>query len=242
MTRTMGPIETFQQDFEKRQAGLDRPYVTLSYAQSLDGSIANQEGRATQISGPEAFQMTHQLRAVHDAVLVGIGTVLVDDPRLTVRKVEGSSPQAVVLDSRLRCPPQAALMGNPKKPWIITAQPADAARKKALEDLGARVSSLPPDAGGLLSLEGVLSRLGESGVRRVMVEGGGRVIASFLSQRLVDLVILTVAPVFLGGVKAIDAPLLGGKDAAHELIEFPHLEEVNSTWLGGDLVLWGKLA
>ncbi|HEX9595492.1 MAG TPA: RibD family protein, partial [Anaerolineales bacterium] len=87
------------------QAGdLDRPTVTLSYAQSLDGSIALHRGEPLTLSGPESMAMTHRLRAAHDAILVGIGTVISDDPQLNVRLVEGRNPQVVVLDSRLRLP------------------------------------------------------------------------------------------------------------------------------------------
>ena len=96
-----------------------RPLVTLSYAQSLDGSIARERGKPLALSGPESMRLTHQLRAAHDAILVGIGTVLADDPQLTVRLVEGKSPIPVILDSRLAISPTARLFQNPKKPILV---------------------------------------------------------------------------------------------------------------------------
>ena len=91
----------------RRRTG--RPFVTLSYAQSLDGSIADRPGRPLALSGPQAMALTHGLRAAHEAILVGIGTVLADNPRLNVRLVDGPDPQPMVVDSRLRFPPYANL-------------------------------------------------------------------------------------------------------------------------------------
>src|SRR4051794_24685033 len=91
---------------------IDRPIVTLAYAQSLDGSIATAARRPLALSSQPALKLTHQLRAEHDAILVGIGTVLADDPLLTVRLVNGPNPVPVVLDSRLRLPSTARLLGH----------------------------------------------------------------------------------------------------------------------------------
>ncbi len=95
-----------------------RPLVTLSYAQDLDGSIAKRRGEPTSISGPESLEFTHRLRAAHDAILVGIGTVISDDPQLNVRFAKGNDPQIVVLDSQLRLPLQSKLLENSKKAWV----------------------------------------------------------------------------------------------------------------------------
>src|SRR5687768_4642967 len=100
-----------------------RPVVTLSYAQTLDGSLAL-PGRQLIISSPESMKMTHELRAAHDGLLVGIGTVLIDDPRLTVRLADGRNPQPVVLDSRLRMPLTANLLKHPdRRPWLAATDP-----------------------------------------------------------------------------------------------------------------------
>src|SRR5205823_12555295 len=107
-----------------------RPFVTLSYAQSVDGSIAARPGQPLALSGALSMTLTHQLRAAHDAILVGIGTVLADNPRLSVRLVEGKDPQPIVADSRLRLPLSANLLyQHPLSPWIASGDQADVGRQ-----------------------------------------------------------------------------------------------------------------
>ena len=124
MARTMALIDQILPEIKRLPGAAGRPVVTLSYAQSLDGSIAARRGFPLQISGTESAQLTHQLRAVHDAILVGIGTVLADDPHLTVRHAQGKDPQPVVLDSQLRFPLGAKLLRE-RSPWIATTSRAD---------------------------------------------------------------------------------------------------------------------
>jgi 3,4-dihydroxy 2-butanone 4-phosphate synthase/GTP cyclohydrolase II len=181
-----------------------RPFVTLSYAQSLDGSITARRGQRTAISGPEAMRLTHQLRARHDGILVGIGTVLVDDPQLTVRLVEGSNPQPIVLDSQLRFPPTAKLLHHPThRPWLMTTEAAAPERQRLLEAAGVRVFRLPADRKGRVDLAALLRFLAQRQISNLMVEGGAAIITSFLTQHLVDRLVLTIAPRLLGGVPAI---------------------------------------
>jgi GTP cyclohydrolase II len=210
-----------------------RPFVTLSYAQSVDGSIAARLGQPLALSGALSMTLTHQLRAAHDAILVGIGTVLVDNPRLTVRLVEGKHPQPIVADSRLRLPLSANLLcQHPLSPWIATGEPADTGRQQVLEAAGARVLRLPMNARGHVNLTALLERLGELGIHSVMVEGGARIITSFLAERLVDHIVLTVAPRLVGGIRAI-------RRLAHaDPVYFPHLRNLRYQWLAEDLVLW----
>lgn len=212
-----------------------RPWVTLSYAQSLDGSIAARRGAPLAISGPEALRLTHELRAAHDAILVGIGTVLADDPQLTVRLAPGHSPQPVVLDARLRFPRTARLLDNARPVWIFTAAPEEAARQARLEARGARVFFVAREADGRVSLPAVLAVLAAQGVRRLMVEGGARVITSFLRAGLVDEVVLTLAPVFVGGLSAVE----GGAGRSGALAR---LEQVSVTPCGEDWIVRGRLA
>ena len=124
-----------------------RPLVTLTYAQSLDGSIAARPGHPLTISCTESQTFTHSLRAAHDAILVGIGTVLADNPRLNVRLVAGQNPQPVVLDSRLRFPSYANLLKDGNRPWVITTPSAERSRAQDLENQGARVFRLPEASG-----------------------------------------------------------------------------------------------
>jgi riboflavin-specific deaminase-like protein len=214
-----------------------RPLVTLSYAQSLDGSLTARRGQPLAISGPEAMRLTHWLRAWHDAILVGIGTILADDPRLTVRLVEGASPQPVILDSHLRTPPDAWLMReHPKKAWIATL--AGPRRGEAGTRPGAdpRLLALPPGPDGRVSLPALLDRLGDLGVKRLMVEGGASVIGAFLAQGQAELAVVTVSPQFVGGLHAVESdPRPGGSG------DFPRLEDAQMAQLGADMLVWGRL-
>lgn len=185
-----------------------RPRVTVTYAQSLDGSLASSVGAPLALSGPEALRYTHELRANHAAILVGIGTVLADDPQLTVRLVEGKNPRPIVLDTQLRFPLGARLFRHPTyKPILITGPQSSEPRRRALEEAGARVVRAPIDASGRLQLSTTLGLLRSMGIESLMVEGGARVITAFLEQQLADRLIVTVAPRLLGGVHAIAAPL-----------------------------------
>lgn len=202
-----------------------RPVVTVSWAQSADGSIAAAGGARTAISGPESMAFTHALRAMHDAILVGITTVLTDDPQLSVRLVEGPQPQPVVLDSRLRFPAGAKLLSRTdRKPWIFHAGGRGRAGA-SLEQRGAVLFSVPGGREGL-DLRAVLARLAGAGIRSLMVEGGARVLSSFIAQGLAAQAVVTVSAARLGGVPGPGIPKLAGAlDAA----------------LGADTVTWGRL-
>jgi len=211
-----------------------RPFVTLSYAQSLDGSIAARPGRPLALSGSKSMALTHGLRAAHDAILVGIGTLLADNPRLNVRLVEGKDHQPIVVDSRLRFPPYANLLRNCRSPWIATSADADPERQAALEQIGARVLRLPAASNGWVDLAALLKHLGELNINSLMVEGGAQIITSFLAARLVDQVVLTIAPMLVGGLRVMD--YLG----QHQMNCFPRLRQVSYQRLGEDLVLRGE--
>lgn len=214
------------------QAGdLDRPTVTLSYAQSLDGSIALHRGEPLTLSGPESMAMTHRLRAAHDAILVGIGTVISDDPQLNVRLVEGRNPQVVVLDSRLRLPLTARVLKIGKTRVFGVASANQMAQVK-LEQVGAIVERQSDERATRVNLRGMLGRLGETGIRSVMVEGGGQVISSFLSENLVDRAIITIAPQFVGGYKGLETVIDPNSELVNEGVE-KH---------GKDYVFWGEIA
>lgn len=212
----------------RRRTG--RPLVTLSYAQSLDGSIADRPGRPLSLSGSQSLTLTHGLRASHDAILVGIGTVLADNPRLNVRLVTGESPQPVIVDTRLRFPSYANLLRTGRAPWIVANEGADPERREALEAMGARVFCLPA-ANGLVNLETLLEQLGNLEIDSLMVEGGAQIITSFLASRLVDQIILTIAPLLVGGLRVVDSLGRG---------RFPRLRNLTYQRLGEDLVLMGE--
>jgi len=214
-----------------------KPMVSLCYAQSLDGSLTLRRGQPTRLSGPESGMLTHQLRAAHEAILVGVGTVLADNPRLTVRLAKGNHPQPLVLDSNLRIPVNSDLLTrHPLKPWIATTSESPAEKRAALEAAGARLLILPANSDGRVDLSALLARLAALGIGSLMVEGGAQVITSFLKEELVDRAILTIAPVFLGGLPVVE-PGMAGSDAGR----FPRLEEVGCRRLGKDLIIWGKV-
>ena len=215
---------------------LHRPFVTLSYAQSLDGSITTRRGHSMAISSSQSLHLTHRLRADHDAILVGIGTVLADNPRLTVRLVEGQDPQPIIVDSRLRFPHNARLLQHPTRhPWIATTEAAAAGRQRALEAAGACILRLPANSAGQVDLQTLLAQLAESGINSLMVEGGARVITSFLAARLVDRLVITVAPLLVGGLNAVGDLV---QQNGHGL---PHLRNPRYQWLGPDMVLSGDV-
>jgi len=209
----------------------DRPFVTLSYAQSLDGSIAAADGRPLPLSSPPSLFRTHALRARHDGLLVGIGTILADDPQLTVRHAPGPAPQPVVLDSHLNAPRSARIFAHPRAPWFVAAAPASPPRRAALVAGGAQVIEVRPAAEGV-DLGETLAALRRRGLTSVMVEGGARVLRSFLAARLADWIVVTLAPVFAAGKPALPT---GSSD-------LPGLRLIGWQASGPDLIVWGELA
>jgi riboflavin-specific deaminase-like protein len=178
-----------------------RPRVTLHFAQTLDGRIATRTGSSRWISGPAATRFAHELRASSGAVIIGSGTAIADDPQLTVRLVEGRQPIRVVLDARARLSASSQLVTDASAPLIhVTCAPDRSPMAPHVE-----AWCLPPDHDGAgVDLDALLARLAARGVTPVLVEGGGCVITAFLRRRLVDRIIVTVAPMILGqGVDAV---------------------------------------
>jgi 5-amino-6-(5-phosphoribosylamino)uracil reductase/diaminohydroxyphosphoribosylaminopyrimidine deaminase/5-amino-6-(5-phosphoribosylamino)uracil reductase len=180
------------------------PWVTIKYAQSLDGRIATRSGESQWISGSDSLVYAHELRARHDAILVGVGTVLHDNPRLTVRLVEGRDPLRVIADSALRTPLDAALLDEPSTALFAATPTVEPERRATLEARGARVVVLPAGDDGRVDLQALLLALAARGVRSVLVEGGAEMITSLLRRRLAHRLVVCVAPKVLGlGVEAI---------------------------------------
>ncbi len=182
---------------------LGRPLVTLKLATSLDGKIATASGESQWITGPAARERTHLLRARHDAVMVGTGTVIADDPQLTCR-LPGlglRSPARVVLDRRLRLPLSAHVIADARRTpsWVITLPSADHARREALLAAGAVVIAVDPDGEGGIDLAAALAALAERGITRLLVEGGARLAAALLRAGLVDRLAWFHAPLLIGG-------------------------------------------
>ena len=180
-----------------------RPYVALKYAQTLDGRIATRTGDSKWISCEQERALSHALRGACDAVLVGVGTVMADDPQLTVRLVRGRSPLRVVLDSTLRLSPAARVLGDDAATLVLTTRRASDVARRALAARGVRVRVVGEGPQGI-DLPAALAVLRAAGVRSLLVEGGARVITSFLTARLVDRLVVAIAPTIVGaGTEAV---------------------------------------
>lgn len=215
------------QHVDRRQT----PHVTISYAQSLDGSLTAVLGAPLALSGPTSMTLTHALRAAHDAILVGVDTVIADDPLLTVRLVAGANPQPVVLDSTLRTPETARLLHHPRGLWLFTTERSSAESRRKLAERGAKIVILPADGEGRVSLPAALQVLHQRAIRSVMVEGGAHVLESFVNTQLADYAVITVAPCLVGGATAFHS-------AAG--VTMPRLAQVAYTPAGEDLIVWGE--
>ncbi|KAI9227061.1 MAG: dihydrofolate reductase-like domain-containing protein [Piptocephalis tieghemiana] len=254
---------SFLQPYLTRPAPQTRPYVTLTYAQSLDGKIAGRGNQQLRLSGPSSMILTHYLRSTHEGILVGIGTVLADDPRLTARLPPGEggekggdlNPQPIVLDPSLRTPPtcrllnaQAFARGEQRKPWIVCGPRPDPERRKALEQAGATILPVVMEEGQgggegesrCLSIPAILTCLMDQGLKSIMVEGGAKVIRSFLqASDQVDALIVTIAPTLVGdqGVSAVASR--SGQEKRNEPSSLGKggFEEVKYSVFGQDVVM-----
>ena len=176
------------------------PYVVLKLALSLDGRIASRTGASKWVTGPEARARVHLLRAQHDAVMIGIGTVLADDPRLTVRDAPGHSPLRVVLDTKLRLPLGSRLVQSAREvpTWVLCTTDAPSSAEQALVERGVDVIRAPPSAEGRIDPMAALKLLAARGIVSVMVEGGAELAGSVLAGAAVDELHCFIAPILLG--------------------------------------------
>ena len=215
------------------------PFVTAKFAMSLDGKIATSRGDSKWISGEKARRQVHRLRAASDAVMVGIGTVLADDPRLTARDRNGepldTQPLRVVVDTRGRMPTGALMLGEPGRTLVAAGRIDDAARS-SLRDAGVEVVSIPGD-GPSVDLAALMDSLAaEHGVTSLLVEGGAAILGSLFDLGLVDKVVAFVAPVIVGG-EAAPTPVAGaGFDRMADTLR---LERVRWDRYGRDMAITG---
>ena len=180
-----------------------RPFVTLKAALSLDGKIACPNGESQWISCAASRKKVHRLRRLVDAILVGIGTVLQDDPRLTARDVPGDgNPLRVILDTGLNIPLNARVL-QPDAPTLI-ATTSKAPREKILqlERMGIQVEIFSPDEKGRVSLGALIDNLGTRGIQHMLIEGGSRLFTTAWEEKAVDKFLLFIAPLLLGGTQA----------------------------------------
>ena len=208
-----------------------RPYVVLKYAQTVDGRIATRCGDAKWISSEAERRISHGLRAACDAVLVGVGTAIVDDPQLTVRMVPGSSPLRVVLDSTLRLPSTARVLDNRARTMVITTESSSEAGRAALRARAVGVHVVEASPRGV-DLASALQTLRALGVGSLLVEGGARVITSFFAEKLVDRLVVGIAPTIMGsGIDAV------GDLGVATVAETVRLTNQSVHQAGGDLLV-----
>jgi diaminohydroxyphosphoribosylaminopyrimidine deaminase/5-amino-6-(5-phosphoribosylamino)uracil reductase len=181
------------------------PYVIYKYAVSLDGRVAREQGAPTALTGPAARRLAHQLRRRVDAVVVGVGTALADDPLLTVRwPVGGQEPLRVVVDSHLRLPPTSRLLtAGGRPPWVVAAAPLPQPQARRLAQAGARVVAVEPERRPgrppRVSVPALLRELGRHDIMGVLLEGGPTLAASFLEAQAIHEIWAFVAPRLVGG-------------------------------------------
>ncbi|RLB07963.1 MAG: bifunctional diaminohydroxyphosphoribosylaminopyrimidine deaminase/5-amino-6-(5-phosphoribosylamino)uracil reductase RibD [Deltaproteobacteria bacterium] len=180
------------------------PFVTIKYAQTLDGRIATSLGESRWISSENSRKLAHRLRAQHDAILVGIGTVLADDPSLTVRWTKGKDPLRIVLDSRLRIPLNAQVLLEEGDTLVVTTDQYDREKFAEIKKKGKEILIAQRDKKGWVELQPLLKTLIKKDVSSILVEGGRKVITSFLKDNLANRMVIITAPLILGeGVAGI---------------------------------------
>ncbi len=217
-----------------------RSYLALKLAVSLDGRIATRTGASKWITGSESRTRVHQLRGQHDAVLVGVATVLADNPRLTVRDVPGRSPIRVVVDSKLRIPKTAHLVqtASATPTCVVTTPAAPQATEEELEALGVRVIRVPATAEGRCDPAAILEELATREVVNVLCEGGAELAGSLLAARLAQELHVFVAPVLLGPRGRPGAVDWAGPESPPDA---PRIDPVHWELCGSDAYVWGPL-
>lgn len=216
------------------------PFVTVKVASTLDGKIATRTGESHWITGPEARQCAHRLRATADAILVGATTVRADDPQLTVRLPEKNWPRQplrVIVDSRLSLPLHYAVFTDGGNTLVAGTDGAPAERRQELEARGVSLLILPA-RGGRVDLAALARELGRRTVTHLLIEGGGEVIGEALSAGIVDKAVFFIAPKILGGRGAVGA--VGGREA-DRLAESYSLSEVAVERVGEDIMVSGYI-
>ncbi len=214
-----------------------RPFVTLKFAQSIDGRIATTTGHSQWISSQPSLRLAHKERALHDAVLVGLGTVLKDDPQLTVRLVRGRNPIRIILDSALKIPLNAAVLRNQDmaKTLIATTTRGSLKKRLRIEKMGIEILTIGRNLKGGVNLRRLLDELGKRSISSVLVEGGSSIITSFLREKLANRMLVVIAPKIIGkGIEAVGDLRIMKIDKALKLSHWKVSQK------GDDLIIDGR--
>ncbi len=223
----------------RKWLSLDRPWMLCKWAMTLDGKTAAASGEARWISGPEARRRTHELRARSCGVMVGFRTAQIDDPELTVRHVEGKQPVRIVVDPLGEIDDDSNLVRTARQAptWLLAAEEVDPRRSGHLQDLGVTVIHVGTAEGPRrLHLGQAFQELRRRGLRRVLVEGGGGLVAQMFAWNCVDQVLAFVAPKIIGG-KLSPSPVAG--EGRSFMAEAWRLHEVKFEACGEDLAVSG---
>jgi diaminohydroxyphosphoribosylaminopyrimidine deaminase/5-amino-6-(5-phosphoribosylamino)uracil reductase len=213
-----------------------RPFVALKTASTLDGKIASKTGDSKWISGEASRAFVHSLRHRHQAIMVGVDTVLADNPQLTARlAVPAIDPIRIIVDSRLRTPPEAAVLDTAvSRTIILTTEQAPESKVKALESQGVEV--VPCGGGSAVDLPVAMNKLGQMEIGSILLEGGGRLNGSMLTAKLIDKAYLFFAPKIIGGGEAPSNFTFAGFSAMRDAVR---LRQVKYEQIGDDLCVIG---
>jgi len=222
--------------FKYHEKGI--PFITLKIAQSFDGRIATASGNSQWISSPDSLKLAHRWRAIHDGIMVGINTVLSDDPSLTVRLAKGKNPHRLILDSRLRIPLESKVLsdGKASQTLVLTTNRASPDRIQKIQGLGAGVIVVTANPQKQVDLGEALRILANEGLTSILVEGGAGLTTSFLQARLVDKLLVVIGPKIIGkGIEAV------GDLSISDINQAIRLSVEKTERVGEDLVFTAKL-
>ena len=214
------------------------PFQTIKIAQTLDGKIAVANGRPNWITCEDSRRHVHKLRGDVDAVLVGIGTVLADDPQLNVRLFPGRHPKRIILDSNLRIPLRAHVLNDDltAKTIIVTTEKSPTSKRDEIESLGAQVWQIESNTDGMIDLKKLTRRIGREGMNSVLIEGGSQIFSAYLEQNLIDKVLIFIAPkIFGSGLNAVNSPV------KKNLSDKTTFQNVHYDQVGVDMLFTGYL-
>jgi diaminohydroxyphosphoribosylaminopyrimidine deaminase/5-amino-6-(5-phosphoribosylamino)uracil reductase len=193
--------------FYFKSVGTNLPYITVKVAQSKDGFINSIRKERTQITSDEAEIFVHRQRAKYDAVLVGANTIVIDNPKLSVRRIEGRNPFRIIVDGKLSSNPDANVFNDELKnlTWLFTSRSSDRLKKEFLVQKGIRVFEMDSDLEMRLELQFILTALHKNKINSVFVEGGAQIFSGFIEKKLFDELIILEAPIKIGeGIKVFD--------------------------------------